>query len=233
MNREKAVDGLMNCVNVLILLMIAILYAATGTRIGDNAIRAIQTGSVYRGGQAGSVALACNVSWDAENLLPMLDTLKERDVRITFFVSGQWAKSHAATLSRMAADGHEIGTSGYAPLLDGDAEMIEADVSASAAVIGGITGQAARLYYPGLRDVQVSAEAGVAAGLTQVSGSMDLLSARGSAADVVQRASERAFDGSILLMQPTAQAAEALPELIDTLWEMGYSVRPVGQLISL
>ena len=232
MNREKAVDGLMNCVNVLILLMIAILYAVTGTRLGDDAVRAMQTGSVYRGGQSGSVALACSVSWDAQNLSGMLDTLEENGVHITFFVSGQWAKSHASTLERMAAGGHEIGTSGYAPLLDGSEALVEADVRASAAVIDSITGGQTLLYYPGLRDAKVSQAAGSAAGLVQVAGSADLLSARGTAEEIVTRASERAFDGSILLLQPTAQAAEALPELIKTLGTMGYSIRPVGQLLS-
>lgn len=229
MDREKATDGLMNCINVLILLMIGILYVVTGTGLGDNAIAAMQN-SVYRGGKNGTVALACSVTWDAENLGDMLDTLKENDVQITFFVSGEWARAHAATLERMVADGHEIGTSGYAPLLDGDVETVRADISASAAVISSITGSSTRLYYAGFRAREVSERAGEDAGLLHVSGSADLLCARGDAADIVQRASEQAFDGSILILQPTVQAAEALPALLDAIFSMGYRVGTIGAI---
>lgn len=229
MDREKATDGLMNCINVLILLMIGILYVVTGTGLGDNAIAAMQN-SVYRGGKNGTVALACSVTWDAENLGDMLDTLKENDVQITFFVSGEWARAHAATLERMVADGHEIGTSGYAPLLDGDVETVRADISASAAVISSITGSNTRLYYAGFRAREVSERAGEDAGLLHVSGSADLLCARGDAADIVQRASEQAFDGSILILQPTVQAAEALPALLDAIFSMGYRVGTIGAI---
>ncbi len=230
MNREKAADGLMNCVNVLILLMIAILYAATGTRLGENAIAAMQTG-IYRGGRNGTVALACSVTWDAENLTDMLDTLRESNVCITFFVSGEWAGAHASTLERMAADGHEIGTSGYAPLLDGGVETVTADVAAAAAVIDAITQEKTSLYYAGLRAAGVSQQASEAAGLRRVAGSADLLCARGDAADIVLRASEEAFDGSILLLSPTAQAAEALPQIIEMIYDMGFRIGPVGGII--
>ncbi|MDO4571855.1 MAG: polysaccharide deacetylase family protein [Clostridia bacterium] len=231
MDREKAFEGIMNCINVLILVMIAVLYAATGTRLGEDAIAAMKTGGIYRGGRSGTVALACSVTWDAENLSDMLDTLEERGVQITFFVSGEWARSHASTLERMTAAGHEIGTSGYAPLLDGDLETVQTDISVSAAVISSITGQSTRLYYAGLREPSLSQAAGEAAGLVRIAGSADLLSARGEAADIVARASEQAFDGSILVLQPTAQAAEALPAMIDAIHEKGYRIGPVGGMI--
>ena len=41
MNREKAVETMMNSVNVLIILMIVLLYVATGTTVGDDAVAAL------------------------------------------------------------------------------------------------------------------------------------------------------------------------------------------------
>ena len=73
MNREKAVETMMNSVNVLIILMIVLLYVATGTTVGDDAVAALSKDTtVYRGTAEGSVALECAVSWDAAALPEML-----------------------------------------------------------------------------------------------------------------------------------------------------------------
>jgi len=67
-------------------------------------------------------------------------------------------------------------------------------------------------------------------GLTTVASTYDLLTARYTAAEIVQNASDQAFDGTIYLLQPTAQAAEALPRLIDALLMLGYEIVPVGEI---
>ena len=231
MDVQKGVDQLMNAVNVLILLLIALIYVVTGTRVGDNAIAALSSGTVYRGAQNGRVALECTVSWDAEAVTDMLDVLKARDEQMTFFVSGRWAKTHASTLRRMTEEGHEVGTCGYAPLLDGGVGMVMQDVSASAGVIQGITGGTVTCYHSGMRDRTVSARAAGRLGLTHVSASCDLLCGRGGAEDILSRASGQLFDGSILLLQPTAAAAEALDALLTDIREAGFEPATVGEAL--
>ena len=83
MGRERCVDGLMNAVNVFILLMIVLLYVVTGTGLGDDAVAALSSGTIYRGGGEGLVALECAVSWDAQALPDMLELLRERGVRLS------------------------------------------------------------------------------------------------------------------------------------------------------
>jgi peptidoglycan/xylan/chitin deacetylase (PgdA/CDA1 family) len=39
----------------------------------------------------------------------ILDTLKERDVRATFFVQGRWAEAYPDTAARIPAEGHLVG----------------------------------------------------------------------------------------------------------------------------
>lgn len=99
MSRERCVDGLMNAVNIFILLMIVLLYVVTGTGIGDDAIAALSSGTIYRGNGNGMVALECAVSWDAGALSDMLDLLRERDVRITFLsaANGRGATSRCCS----------------------------------------------------------------------------------------------------------------------------------------
>ena len=231
MDGKHTSEQLMNSVNVLILLVIALVYVATGTRVGDDAIAALSDGAVYRGRANGNVALECVVNWDAAELTDMLDTLKAADTRITFFVSGRWAKGHAGTLRRMEADGHEIGTLGSAPTLDGSLQLITQDVSASASVIEGITGQPPRYYYPGMRARQASVRAAESLGMTAVAASVDLLCGRYEAEEIARRASKQAFDGSILVIQPTAAGAEALPGVLGGIRASGYKPTTVGEVL--
>ncbi len=232
MRKPKLVDALMNGVNVLILLMIVLLYVVTGTRIGDDAIAALNPAkTVYRGAEQGAVALECVVSWDAAAVSDMLDVLKERGAQITFFVGGQWARENAALVRRMAEEGHEVGSAGYAPLYDGDLALVKTDVELSAEVLAGITGRETDYYHSGFRERAVSAKAAGSLGMTHVSCTSDLLCGRGDGADIALRASSAMFDGSILMIHPTAAALEALPAILSVIEEAGYRVTTVGNLI--
>lgn len=231
MKPRYTADGLMNTVNVLILLVIVLLYVVTGTGLGDDAIGALSDETVYRGNPSEAVALECIVSWDASAIDQMLDTCRETDTKITFFVSGQWAKEHADTLHRMAADGHEIGSCGYTPTMDGDESFILSDIKASKGVIESITGSPVAYYHAGLRDKVPSQKAAEQLNLTHVACTSDLLSARGEAADIALRASKQAFDGSILMIQPTGEAARALPAIFAELEEAGLAVKTVGAIL--
>ncbi len=232
MNREKAVETMMNSVNVLIILMIVLLYVATGTTVGDDAVAALSKDTtVYRGTAEGSVALECAVSWDAAALPEMLEVLDAAGVHATFFVSGQWAKDNAQLLERIAESGHEIGTMGYYPTFDGDVSTVVSDVELSQSVIETITGISAEYYYSGLRSAETSRRAAEEAGLKHVACTTDLLSGRGDAVDIASRALEHIFDGSILLIQPTAAAVRALPTILSEIASRGYRVTTVGNVL--
>lgn len=231
MDRSKLGEKLMNSVNFFILLVIALLYVVTGTGLGEDAIAALSDETVYRGNAIGGVALECLVSWDAAALDDMLLALDGSGERITFFVSGRWARENADTLFRIKEAGHEIGSLGYSPGIDGDPALIERDIAASAAVIESITGETVRYYNAGLRDRETSAAAAEALDLTHIACTADLLSARGEAADIALRASKQAFDGSILMIQPTHEAAKALPVILDEIRQCGLDVTTVGAIL--
>lgn len=232
MKKPKLIDALMNGVNVFILLMIVLLYVVTGTSLGDDAIAALNpVRTVYKGAEQGAVALECVVNWDAAAVSDMLDILKDYDANITFFVGGQWARENADLVMRMAEEGHEVGSAGYAPLFDGDLALVKTDVELSAEVLAAITGQNTDYYHSGFREKSVSARAAGSLGMTHVSCTSDLLCGRGDGADIALRASSAMFDGSILLIQPTAAALDALPAILQAIRDAGYEVSTVGKLI--
>ena len=72
----------------------------------------------YRG-SGERAALQFAVSWNAAAIPDILDILKDKSVRATFAVSGEWAENNPALLMRMAAEGHEIASMGYYPDMDG------------------------------------------------------------------------------------------------------------------
>ncbi|MBM7705104.1 polysaccharide deacetylase family sporulation protein PdaB [Metabacillus iocasae] len=65
-------------------------------------------------GQKDQLALTFNISWGDENAIPILDELKNQEVKgATFFLSASWAERHPDIVERITKDGHEIGTMGY------------------------------------------------------------------------------------------------------------------------
>ncbi len=58
------------------------------------------------------VALTFDISWGTKVPGPVLDTLKEHNIKSTFFVSGPWAVKHPEFPKRIVAEGHEIASHG-------------------------------------------------------------------------------------------------------------------------
>lgn len=70
---------------------------------------------IYKGENSSKqVALTFDISWGDKKALPILDTLKENNIRnATFFLSAAWAERHPDIVERIIKDGHEIGSMGY------------------------------------------------------------------------------------------------------------------------
>lgn len=60
-----------------------------------------------------NIALTFNISWGDTQAIPILDELKEQNVKATFFVSGEWAERHPQIVDRIVEDKHELGMMGY------------------------------------------------------------------------------------------------------------------------
>ncbi|MFO7312451.1 MAG: polysaccharide deacetylase family protein, partial [Bacillota bacterium] len=58
------------------------------------------------------VALTFDISWGRQTAGPVLDILKEKGVRATFFLTGFWAKKQRDIAQRIVADGHEVASHG-------------------------------------------------------------------------------------------------------------------------
>ena len=200
-------------IDLFLLLVVCVLYAATGGHDLGRQLTAMTMAPIYRG--AGEdVALLCRLDYEAAALEDILQTLQTAQTRITFAVSAAWAAEHPQALAQLAAS-HELAVTGDTL----------ADAKACKAAIEAAGGTA--LYYYGA-PARGASRIARKLGLLHVHGTADVLCARGSAEDIVARASNVASKGSILLTQPTRAFADALPGLLLELQTKGLRVAAVG-----
>lgn len=218
-------------INILLAVIIILFYIMVVTPTANTAVSILYKTPIYRGHAKSVIAIECAVDWNAAAMPELLDVLKQKDVRVTFFVSGKWAVENNELVKRIVDEGHELGTMGYYTMNSIESETLEVDIKSSLEAISRYAGVMPQLYYSGSRDIKASSKAANNLGLTHVLCTVDLLSARGDAADMVERALEKPIDGSILLIQPTATALKALPVCIDALRQKGYTISTVSDAI--
>lgn len=204
--------------NAFLAAVILLLYTATQQ---GGALRAVPAAAVYRGAECEKIALQFSVGWNAAAISGIMDTLKQKDAKVTFAVSGEWAADNPDTLRRMVSDGHEIATLGSHPDMDGRLSWVVEDVRRSLGVIESLCKERPKLYYAGGRSQTVSARAAQKLGIKNVACTIDLLCAKGSAADILSRLPKEPIGGSIILLQPTSACAEALEGILAALEEKG------------
>ena len=196
--------------------------------------------SVIRKGNTNkqAVTLMINVDWGTEELQEMLPVLKQRDARVTFFVSGTWAKSNRELLKQMAADGHEIGTHGHR-LTYGPKELarmgrLKEDIAQSVAVIQEITGQTVRFYAPHMSEVSPTiVETAASLQLRTVLPSVDTIDwDNRTTPELILSRLHKAGPGDLVLMHPKPNTAKVLETALIQLQQRGLTPVTLGEMLS-
>lgn len=218
-------------INLFLAFIIISLYLVTSRHDAVQVMASLYAGPAYRGKSNDKIALEFAVSWNAAAMEDILTTLKEKNTRATFVVSGKWARENADMLKRIADEGHEIGTMGDDPMLDGTLNEVKDDIQKSLESIKAAAGVDAVLYYSGTRSIAVSARAARRLGLTHVLSTVDLRCGYGSGDDIIKRGLNEPIIGSIILLQPTRACADALGGLIEGLKAKGMAAARVGDVL--
>lgn len=58
------------------------------------------------------VALSFDAAWGNEDTRTILDILKKHNVKVTFFMTGEWVGHYPDDVKAIAADGHDLGNHG-------------------------------------------------------------------------------------------------------------------------
>ncbi|MFE7758206.1 polysaccharide deacetylase family protein [Streptomyces sp. NPDC057418] len=174
----------------------------------------------------------------AEDTPHLLDVLKEKKVPATFFLLGRnHVLKHPGTVRRIAAEGHEVAnhTWTHAILTELKPDAIRAELERTQLAIEEITGKKPRLMRPpqGRTDDTVS-RISKELGLSQVlwSATAKDYSTNDSALIRKRILDQAGRDGIILLHDIYKGTVPAVPGIVDTLKDRGYTFVTVPQLMA-
>jgi peptidoglycan/xylan/chitin deacetylase (PgdA/CDA1 family) len=173
-------------------------------------------------------------------LTPMLlDMLKERGIKATFFVVGQNAAEYPDILKRAVAEGHEIGNHSWShpQLTRLSAAGVAAQMEKTNEAVRVATGRNPVVMRPpyGATNAKLDRRFNEEFGLKVIIWDVDPLDWKYRSADRVEREIlQRSGPGSIILahdIHPSTVAA--MPRTLDALIARGYKFATVSQLIAM
>jgi len=200
----------------------------------DTAIKPIDRGSQ----NSKYIAFTCNVDWGNEVLPDILETLDKEEIKITFFITGRWAKQFPDLMQRIVDAGHEIGSHGYQHLDYGSLSLDknEEQIRKADEVLSKYTTEKLTLFAPPSGSYNENTLiASSKFGYKTILWTIDTIDWRaGSTKDVIidRVLKKDNFNGSIVLMHPMPETAKALPRLIEVMREKGLEIGRVSDILA-
>lgn len=178
------------------------------------------------------IALTFDDGPSAATTSRLLDILKEKNVKVTFFALGNLAERNPALLQREEAEGHEVGS--HTPYHNQQTKLSPASIQAEAATMNqifiNILGHSPAFTRPPYGSVNDSVRTNLAQPLILWSIDPEDWKYR-NAATVRANVVGAAHDGAIALMHDIyATTVDAVPGIIDDLRAQGYEFLTVSEL---
>ncbi len=191
-------------------------------------------GAIYNGNrQNPNVSLMFNVYENTDVVNGILDVLKEKGVKATFFIGGCWADDNSDTLKRIVGEGHELGNHGYfhKDHKTLNYEKNREEIYLTGVVVEALCGVKPLLFAPPSGSFsETTLDASSDLGLKTIMWSKDTIDWRDSDPDVVyKRATNSVTNGDLILMHPKAHTLTALPKIIDQIKSVGLNIVTVGE----
>lgn len=182
------------------------------------------------------IAFTMNCAWNADDIDSILETLKNNDVKITFFMVGNWVDKYPEAVKKIYEAGHEIGshsnTHPHVNQLSSEKNLEEIKLSVSK--IEKITGSKTNLYrapYGEYNDtvIKVAKENGY----YPIQWNIDTLDYKGLTGEKMwERIKNKLECGAIILSHNgTDHTADSLDMLIKNIKNKGYQITTVSELI--
>jgi peptidoglycan/xylan/chitin deacetylase (PgdA/CDA1 family) len=169
----------------------------------------------------------------------LLDILKQRNIKATFFLIGQNAAANPDIVRRILADGHEIGNHSWThPQLSKlSDDRVTAEISKTQDAIKEASGFTPTLLRPPYGAITARQREWIESqfGLSIILWSVDPLDWKRPGASVItQRILGEVHPGSIILSHDIhKQTVDAMPATLDGLIAKGYKFVTVSQLIAM
>jgi len=169
----------------------------------------------------------------------LLDMLKERGIKATFFLVGKNAADYPEIVQRIVAEGHEVANHSWShpQLTKLGADALNAEITQTNEAIHQATGNKTTIMRPpyGATNASITKRLNEEFGLTVIMWSVDPLDWKiRNSSHVTKYITENTTPGAIILthdIHPTT--VEAMPAVFDTLTAKGYKFVTVSELIAL
>lgn len=223
-------------INLLIAVILLSLFLSMGGGEAFTVFNTLMKNPIYKGDEnIEMVAFECNVVWGTEYVPKMLDILDERDIKITFFIGGEWADDNPELLKRMVREGHEIGNHGYSHKHHSKLNLDEncREITVTEEKIKEITGVKTSLFAPPYGEFnEVTVKAADSLGYKTIMWSIDTIDWKREGVDkIMERVLRDPHNGAFILMHPTEYTVQALPGMIAALENRGYEIGRISDLL--
>lgn len=184
------------------------------------------------------VALSFDAAWGNDDTRNLLEILKKHNVRVTFFMTGEWVNKYPEDVKAILADGHDLGnhSENHKQMSQLTAEQCRTEIQKVHDRVKELTGAEMTLFRPPYGDynntlVEVTNELGYHC----VQWDVDSLDWKDYGTDSIINTvvnHKHLGNGSIILMHNGAKyTPEALEAVILGLREKGYELVPISELI--
>lgn len=226
-------------------LIVALIISLSGWLAPKTALAAAPSspdrveGITRKHGSSPRIALTFDDGPEPGSTARILAILRQYQTPATFFTIGQKVQKYPWLVRQEYAAGHAIGnhTWNHAELTKLPPDQQASEIAQTSSVLKQVTGVAPTLIRPPYGSVNESVREQIAAQhLTMVLWDVDTVDwTRPGSSAIIQTALTHAHNGAIILMHDgggdRSQTAEALPTIITTLRQRGYTLVTVPQLL--
>ena len=182
------------------------------------------------------LSISFDAAWGNEDTQQLIDILDKYNVKATFFVVGEWVDKYPESVKALSDAGHEVmsHSNTHAHFNSLSAQEIIDDLNACGGKIESVTGIRPTLFrcpYGEYDDHVINAVRSI--GIEPIQWDVDSLDWKDlSAPEITQRVTSKVQPGSIVLFHNAAlHTPEALPSILETLIQEGYTFVPISQII--
>ena len=230
----KSITFALAAVAMIAVLCTSVYYSNAYAVFYGNTPRLVPIYSVERDDK--KVAITFDCAWGTEYTDQILKALEVSEVKATFFTVEFWTEKYGDFVKKISEAGHTVGThsSTHSYMSKQNAEDIKKELTASSEAIEKITGKKVELFrapYGDYDDELIKTASSL--GYYTIQWDVDSLDWKDlSASDIAMRVINGVKSGSIILMHNNGlHTAEAVPIILETLKNKGYTFVTVDELI--